>query len=113
ELFNEGLGSNIVPDEFEVLTATSTQEPSVTSVKAFPNPTNKDVSIIWSKEDNIESIFIFDMAGRLVRHLPSDKMERDGNTVRTDLTGMEDGLYILILQGEKGSQDRLELVIRN
>ena len=80
-------------------TTTSVKENSdqqTSSFQVYPNPTHDIIQ--WDNTMQIESASIYDLQGRLV----GDAQSNIGSTV--DLSQLNDGVYVLLLKGNEGSQ---------
>jgi beta-glucanase (GH16 family) len=92
-------------DNFESLTRSSTGELKSLNTKVFPNPSKNEIEI--SSDENIDSVQIFDLSGKLMF---SHKL----NGKKSDLLSVIDllnGIYLLKVSGNAGiSTHKIEVL---
>ena len=99
----DSVRSGTVP--IEAMSSTKTTDKIQPQIQVYPNPVN-DVAFLESAEHiNIRSIKLLDMAGRLIKNLPTSK--------RLDLADIIPGQYLLLVTGEDyNSKHEVELSIQ-
>ncbi|NNE28812.1 MAG: T9SS type A sorting domain-containing protein [Saprospiraceae bacterium] len=73
----------------------------------FPNPTSNLLSIVWPEEFRAKEIQIYDSIGRLVLRDISPELN-----VQLDLSGIESGLYAVVLMDDLGRRYAEKVVVR-
>ncbi|MFN4123827.1 MAG: T9SS type A sorting domain-containing protein, partial [Flavobacteriales bacterium] len=88
--------------QFTVENATTTQVGDMHAnmdVRAFPNPANEVLNIVWNHKVDVERIMVSDLAGRIVMDmLPAGRMQ--GNQLQLDTRALPEGIYLINLMGE-------------
>jgi hypothetical protein len=69
-------------------------------LQLYPNPSSKEVNLRYSKAEKDAEIWISDLAGRLIREIPTNGKEQ-----RIDLSDLKEGIYFLtIVSGTQKSK---------
>jgi hypothetical protein len=69
------------------------------NVRAFPNPANEMVTIVWNSEStNFERLSIQDISGRTIQVIQLGGRQQ-GSQIQIDLTDYSEGLYMISLEG--------------
>lgn len=82
-----------------VVIDTPTNAPSASTIRVFPNPTNNYVFIEGMESNTVESVRVYDVLGREIKHVVISEEQ-----IRVDLSKESDGLYILEVQMIDGSK---------
>ncbi len=77
--------------------SSSTTEPADSNIAVFPNPVNKDFFWVKCGQDELETVSVFDVFGKLML-----TQKLNGNTAKVRLEGISSGLYFLKIKASKG-----------
>jgi Leucine-rich repeat (LRR) protein len=75
-------------------------ETSISSIIFYPNPTSGDITIESTKENPIESLFVYRTEGNILKSIITHNSE----IINVDLQGLSSGIYFLDCQTENGSE---------
>lgn len=86
---------------------------AIKEMKVFPNPTTSNSNVEFELQDNrVISIAIFDLSGKLIKNVKSGMSLGKGNTKELlNLTGVNPGLYYVVVKSEKGEQALQRIII--
>ncbi len=86
---------------------------AIKEMKVFPNPTTSNSNVEFELQDNrVISIAIFDLSGKLIKNVKSGMSIGKGNTKELlNLTGINPGLYYVVVKSEKGEQALQRIII--
>lgn len=87
----------------------NTNEASLKDFKLYPNPSKGLVTISNIGKENISSIGIYDIYGRLVRQYDGIVLE---STLRLNLTSLSSGVYVLRMNSQIGNQKSHKLILQ-
>ena len=72
---------------------------SSNSINLYPNPTNKSLNIKFNEMDDLQTIKIHDVTGRLVLKRDLDNVNE--KHIELDISSLVNGVYICTLSGNK------------
>jgi alpha-tubulin suppressor-like RCC1 family protein len=75
-------------------------ETPISSILFYPNPTSGDITIKSTKENPIESLFVYSMDGKLLKSI----FNIHSSIFNADLQGLSPGIYFLDCKTETGSE---------
>lgn len=87
--------------------------PQVKSLSVYPNPIQNDrqLNLVLDCYASFSgSISVFDITGREVMQMPSERFTSGVNNKRLDISALKPGLYSLVLQGQEGMASRKLMV---
>ncbi len=97
--------------DFTVQLNTSTENLEEVQIEIFPNPANGYLNVHLSAELSTKSNFqidLFTAQGELARHWSEDY---SGSNIKLDLDGLESGLYMLTIFGDRSMYSEKILII--
>ena len=99
-VFESGGGNNFYLDDINIgynLNSTEENYP-IQKLQIFPNPANNVVTLIFSKNENLENeICIFDLKGKIVF-----KTKAHNNITKIDISNIENGIYFILIKNNYG-----------
>jgi hypothetical protein len=79
------------------------------SIRVYPNPSNDVLNIEISATQDIRSMHITDMSGKIVS---TPALQMNGQTIRCDVNGLAAGMYMLNLLSNDGIQTERFSIVR-
>ncbi|PKL80716.1 MAG: hypothetical protein CVV25_03170 [Ignavibacteriae bacterium HGW-Ignavibacteriae-4] len=86
---------------------------AIKEMKVFPNPATSNSNVEFELEDSrVISISIYDLSGKLIKNVKTGMSLGKGNTSESlNLTGVNPGLYYVVVKSEKGEQALQRIII--
>ncbi|MFA7327453.1 MAG: T9SS type A sorting domain-containing protein [Candidatus Kapaibacterium sp.] len=86
---------------------------AIKEMKVFPNPATSNSNVEFELEDSRAiSISIYDLSGKLIKNVKTGLSLSKGNTSESlNLTGVNPGLYYVVVKSEKGEQALQRIII--
>ena len=86
---------------------------AIKEMKVFPNPTTSNSNVEFELQDSrVISIALFDLSGKLIKNVKSGMSLGKGNAKELlNLSGVNPGLYYVVVQSEKGEQALQRIII--
>lgn len=86
---------------------------AIKEMKVYPNPATSNSNVEFDLDDNrIISIAVYDLSGKLIKSVKSGMALDKGNNNRPlNLTGVNPGLYYVVVKSEKGEQALQRIII--
>ncbi|NOS94303.1 MAG: T9SS type A sorting domain-containing protein, partial [Cyclobacteriaceae bacterium] len=91
---------------------TGVEATPIADASVFPNPSNGKATVRFTLEEkSIVSLAVVDAAGKQMYSLAQQEREKGEHEYELDLTGQENGLYLVQLKTDRGNKT-LKLVVR-
>ncbi len=111
---DEGLMGQFIVVDTSSASIVDTERPNkFTLLNAFPNPFNPIVTIRFSVEqNNIPSLKIFDISGRLVTALHEERMVSGIHEIQWNAVNQSSGVYFAVLQSGNNVQTQKVILLK-
>ncbi len=101
----DGTCEQTVGIDVNVNPVNSIDELELYNFNIYPNPTSSDVVISWDAKVSVEALQIFDLQGKLLKHLSVETNVSQKSIATSDLSS---GLYFVVLSaGDETIQRKL------